>query len=126
MRLSCHMSIRTNEKMNKDILPVLDEISAILKKHDMAGLIVVANGSHCDWRMEIEASWSCARLEKDQKGGTFLGIRSKLVDYPSKEAQKEKLETTVGTFVTFSDVLVRLNENVTKVLVLLCCRRHDD
>jgi len=24
--------------MNKDILPVLDEISAVLKKHDMVGI----------------------------------------------------------------------------------------
>jgi len=27
--------------MNKDIAPVLDEISAVLKKHDMVGLVVV-------------------------------------------------------------------------------------
>lgn len=100
--------------MNKDIAPALDEISAILKKHDMAGMVMVANKSHVDWRMHVNTTWSCASFD-----GVELRVRSKLVDYPSREAQKECLESTVGTFVAFHDILERLKENVSTVLVTL-------
>lgn len=105
--------------MNKDIQPALDEISAVLKKHDMVGLVVVGNRSHCDWRMEVHASWSCAWLEEDDGGRQLLRVRSKLKDYPSKEAQKECMEATIGTFVTFNDTLIRLGENMEHILVTL-------
>ena len=105
--------------MNKDILPVLDEISAVLKKHDMAGLVMVSNANHCDWRMEIEASWSCAWLEKDASGFTVLRVRSKLKDYRNKETQKQTLEATVGTFVTFLDSLNILKERVSNILMMI-------
>ncbi len=103
--------------MNKDILPVLDEISAVLKKHDMTGLMIVGNKSHCDWRMNVEASWSCARTEMDAQGLIGLRIRSRRAEYPSLEAQKETVERTVGTFVTFGHALAKLNEQIDTLLV---------
>jgi hypothetical protein len=105
--------------MNKEILPVLEEISAVLKKHDMTGLVIVGNRSHVDWRIEIEASWSCAWLERQPDSSLLLRVRSKRGDYPTQAAQNESLDRTVGTFVSFSDALVRLNENVEQVLVML-------
>ncbi len=105
--------------MNKDILPVLDEISAILKKHDMVGLFVVGNPTHCDWRMDIEASWSCAKTEADETGRVALRVRSKLADFPSKEAQHKCMEATVGTFVTLSDVNRKLGLTLDEILVML-------
>lgn len=105
--------------MNKDIAPVLDEISAILKKHDMVGLVVVGNPTHCDWRVEIEASWSCARLDELPGGGHALRIRSKLADYPSKKEQKKQIEATVGTFVTFNDTIDMIKEQFGKILVMI-------
>lgn len=104
--------------MNKEILPVLDEISQVLAKHDMAGLFMVANKTHCDWRMEIAPSWSCASIEND--GQRYLiRVKSKLSDYPSREAQKECQERTVGTFVTFGDILDRLRLNVNHILTVI-------
>ncbi len=104
--------------MNKEILPVLDEITAVLKKHDMVGLVIVGNKSHCDWRMDIEASWSCAKLEETDRGQA-IRVRSKRADYPSAEAQHASLEMTVGTFVTISDVLRKLDGNVKEILLML-------
>jgi hypothetical protein len=105
--------------VNKDILPVLDEISAVLKKHDMVGLVVVGNPTHCNWRMEVEASWSCAWLEKDGTGRTALRVRSKLSEYPNREAQRKTMETTVGTFVTFNDVVGRVSPQLEQILIML-------
>ncbi len=105
--------------MNKDILPVLDEISAVLKKHDMVGLIIVGNPTHCDWRMEVAASWSCAWVEKDEQGRECVRIRAKAADYPNKEAQKKTVEATVGTFVTFGHTFKKLDEQLDTLLVAI-------
>lgn len=100
--------------MNAEILPVLDEISAVLKKHDMAGLIVVANETHVDYRIEVEASWSCAKFERD-------GIRIRCVeeDFATKEAQRKCLESTVGMVVTFTDVLRVIQANMIQLLEII-------
>lgn len=106
--------------MNKDLIPVLDEISAVLKKHDVTGIIVVGNRTHCDFRMHVTATWSCAVVVKEE--GTdreMVKVRSKREDYPSREAQVEVINHTVGTFVTFSDILDRLNGNVKSLLVMI-------
>lgn len=105
--------------MNKEILPVLDEISQVLAKHDMAGLFVVANKTHCDWRMEISPSWSCAWIENDNIGHCLIRIKSNLADYPDKHAQKLCQERTIGTFVTFGDTLDRLRQNVNRLLMVI-------
>lgn len=105
--------------MNKEILPVLDEISAVLKKHDVAGLVMVANQNHCDWRMEVSPSWSCAWIEKDGEGKEMIRIRSKKEDYPTSEARNKTLEVTIGCFVTFGDSLDRLRSNINQLLVMI-------
>jgi hypothetical protein len=105
--------------MNKEIAPVLAELSAVLKKHDMAGLLIVSNQTHVDWRIEVEASWSCARIEKDADGREGLRIRSKLEEYPSREAQKKTLESTVGTLVSMTDVLWMAGENIERMLKIV-------
>lgn len=108
--------------MNADILPVLDEITAVLKKHDMTGLIIVGNGTHVDWRLEIEATWSCARIEPDHghpNAGAFVRIRSQRSKYPSAAAQKETLQATIGNFVSMSHALDILQENLTALLTMI-------
>ena len=103
--------------MNEKILPVLDEISAVLKKHDMMGLIIVGNETHCDWRMEVTASWSCAKVESEDEKGLAIRIRAKRADYPTPEAQKRCVEATVGTFVTFGHAMTKLNEQLDTLLI---------
>jgi hypothetical protein len=101
--------------MNPDLLPVLDEITAVLKKHDVAGVIIVGNKTHTDWRLEVEPSWSCTRIEnfEDHIGVHF---RSKRSEYPSREKQVETLRLTVATFLGFGDCLVKLKEQNDAIL----------
>lgn len=104
--------------MNKEIAPCLDEIRAVLKKHDMAGLVIVSNPTHTDFTMELDASWNCFKTEHHDKG-VFLRIRSKRDEYPNRETQHAVLQRTVGTVVTIGDVLRRLSGNVEQLLVRL-------
>lgn len=108
--------------MNPQIAPVLDEIKEVLKKHDMVGLITVGNSTHTDFLIHVDATWSCARIEKSDEQGYFIRIRSKRDEYPTPEAQKESLDKTVGTFVTWHDLLPVLHQQVEKVLIM--CAQH--
>jgi len=105
--------------VNKDILPVLDEISAVLKKHDMVGLVIVGNATHCDWRMNVEASWSCARFEEQADGNVGIRVRAKREEFPSLGEQKQCVERTIGTFVTFQHWLRKMDEQLDPLLVAI-------
>ncbi len=105
--------------MNPKIAPVLDEISAVLRKHDMAGLVLVANPTHVDWRMEISPTWSCAKCEHMPDGQFELRMRSRRADYPDAAAQKKCLEATIGTFVTWCDAMDAIKEQLKRLLVIV-------
>lgn len=105
--------------MNKDIAPVLDEIRTVLKKHHMAGLVVVANATHVDFSMDLDAPWNCIRIEHDAGGRALVRVRSKASEYPSREAQHKTLEVTVGTFVTLNDTIGRIQSGLHSILVTL-------
>lgn len=79
-----------------------EEIKAILKKFDIAGNIVLASQSHTEYVRFVSPSWSCAKLEY-VNGQTQLRIRSKLVEFPSKAAQKKCLEDSVGMVMAFAN-----------------------
>lgn len=74
-----------------------EEIKAVLRKYDIIGNFQLASETHIEFVREFETSWSCAKME----GPGVIRIRSKLVDYPSKTAQKKSLEDTVGALIAF-------------------------
>ncbi len=110
--------------MSKDIAPVLEEIAAVLQKHDMAGLVMVANISHTDWRLEISPSWSCAQVKESDDDGHMLRIRSKKADYVNEEDRIRSLEATISTFNTFIDTMRAVSGQLTQVLTMI--GRHID
>lgn len=69
----------------------LNEIHAILKKNDIAGVMLLCSETHHERLLELSPSWSCVQIQ-----GDFVRIRSKREDYPSKEAQNETLQKTAG------------------------------
>lgn len=110
--------------MNKNIAPVLDKISAILKEHDMAGVFCVADREGVDYRMDLEPSWMASRLiyetEADGRRAVVgVHVRCKRENFSSKEEQKKVLEQTVGTFVTMTDVFRKLDENFMGLLGMI-------
>lgn len=102
--------------MNKELEPVLTELRAVLKKHDVTGLLIVGNKTHVDFTMEVEASWSCATIDMQD---TQYGIRLKALaqDFPDKAKHNEVLADTIGMFVTFNDVMRHVSDNLGKLLI---------
>ncbi len=80
----------------------IEEIKALVRKHDLAAVVFVASPTHTNFLYEVCPSWTCARLEQDNAAELCLRIRSKLVDYPSKDAQKKDVERTFGMFLGFA------------------------
>lgn len=99
---------------------MLDEIEQILKKHDMTGLMIVGNETNVDWRLQVEASWSCAKSEPvPGKNMSAFRIKAKAEDFPNKEAQKKCVEATIGNFVSTIDVMDRIREQLVKILTII-------
>ncbi len=71
---------------------VVDEIQAILRKHDLAGVAFVASPTHTNYLLELTPSWVCMRME----GENTLRIRCKAADFPDKPAADAAMERTVG------------------------------
>ena len=80
------------------------EIERICNQYDIGAVVVLASESHLEFLHKVDPSWSCAQIEHI---GTKVGIRirSKLEDYPSKDAQKKCMEDTIGMFIGFIDAL---------------------
>lgn len=74
----------------------LTEMLAIAKERDLAAMLIVHSANQMEFAMHLNASWSCAWVEPDEGKGMQLRIKSKLADYPSKEAQQKAIEATVG------------------------------
>lgn len=98
-------------------IEAMEEIKAVLTKHDLAGVILLQSATHGEFLYELSPSWSCARLVD---GG--IRVRSKLVDYPSAEAQKKSQEETVGMLAGFVDMLASAEDDLFKVVRMLSTR----
>lgn len=103
--------------MNPKILPALDEIEAVLKKHDMMGLIIVADSGETNFRMRVEASWSCAKLEVQPESDgrrqvTAVRIRSKQGDFPTESERRECSSATINAFINMQKSCDTMSVNI--------------
>lgn len=83
----------------------MQEMLAIAKKRDLAAFLIIESATQAEFQLHMDTSWSCLRIEPDEGKGQGLRIRSQLADYPSKEAQRESLEATVGMIFTALDIM---------------------
>lgn len=104
----------------------LDEIKAVLRKHDLAGLIIITGPAAVpsdlpditSFLCEVSPTWSCARIDETPQG-TAIRIRSLRADYPSLEAQKECMQRTASMIFGFHHQSQRNQEAMMQLLALL-------
>lgn len=53
----------------------MEEIKAILHKHDIAGFVTLHTPGHTEFLMELQPSYSCCRVQGDQ-----IRVRAKLIE----------------------------------------------
>jgi len=90
----------------------MEEIKAVLKKHDCGAMVTLASENNIEFLYEISPSWSCASFQRMPDGGLAIRVRSKLKDYPSKAVQTKVLSLTAGMFLAFANQAERQQEQM--------------
>lgn len=81
---------------------VMAEIITVLKRHDIAGHVVLYEPGFSEYLWLIDPSWSVMRFEKEG-----LRFESRLVDYGGDKArQQREQEASINMIKHFGDVLI--------------------
>jgi hypothetical protein len=91
------------------------EIMGVLKKHDIAGDIVLVSPTHAEFRTRIDPSWSGAFFEDSGA----VRIRAKKADLGTQEAVNERLENTVHMFTSLRDISAMVFKQSAQILGVL-------
>lgn len=77
-----------------------EEIKAILKKHDIAGVMMLQSPDGAEFVRVIDPTWSCAKIQ-DTPMGPAIRIKAHHSEFPNKEAQQKCVEQTIGMVFAF-------------------------
>jgi hypothetical protein len=100
------------------LVAAMSEIEAVLNKHDIGAVVLLASPTHIQHLLKVNCSWSCAKLEDDAEGRR-LSVYSHHSQFPDKATQKKCVEDTIGMFAGFQTVLGRELENLQRLLAVL-------
>jgi hypothetical protein len=92
-----------------------DEIKAIMRRHDIAGIVMLASPTHLEYLLTIDPSWSCCWMEEHAEG-KLLRIKAKRADYPDLETQKKVLAESIGMLMGFIDCCNNTTRNLENVV----------
>lgn len=88
--------------------PVLEqaakEIAAILKKHDIAGVVQMFKPGHNKYAMHLQPSWSVIAVDSTGK----LRMTAPLVDPQNEEVAKTKILDTIRMLVNMRIYMTKL------------------
>ena len=88
----------------------MEEIKAVLKKHDIGAFCVLHTPGHSEYLMEITPSYSCAKIESSGN----LRIRAKLNE--DFGGDKKKWEKSIQDTSNMFHLLSHTGENLTLML----------
>ena len=92
----------------------MEEVKAILAKHDIAAIVVLASQTHGEHLYHVNPSWSCVKLE-----GDALRIKAQRQDFPDLETQKKCVTESVGMLAVFMDVANIASKNMESMLEVI-------
>ncbi len=104
--------------MMKDLKAAAEEIKAIVRKYDLAAMIVLQNQKAVEYVREISPSWSCAKFEQ-HPDGYGIRIQAKRASFPSIEAHIKCIAETTGMFMGFEHQAQKDAEDMQKVIKML-------
>lgn len=96
-----------------------EEIKAILKKHDIAGVVVLGSKTHTEFLLEVEPSWSAAFEERNKEGQRCIRLRALRKDYPTAEAHREAVRLTSSLLFGLHRPLEKMTESVLGLMMML-------
>lgn len=99
-----------------DMQAASDEISAVLRKYDLMGVVLLSGKERTGWNIEISPSWSCVRPAPAEEGAVGFRIRSKREDYPTKNEQEHVLAETIGGIMGMLSNSRFVNESLSNLM----------
>jgi len=100
--------------MKSGLQEAAQEITAILRKHDIAGVVIFGNKTHSDFVLELTPTWSCAKME-----GEFLRIKCNSALYPDAAERKAVLERTAGMLMDVLDCKRSIDAGILSIVKVL-------
>lgn len=79
------------------------EIMGVLKKHDIAGQVTLASQTHSEFRVKLDASWSCIFPENKPQGVSFR-FRCKKSEIPDVKVRHKLVEESMHILCQFRDM----------------------
>ena len=102
--------------MPDNLTVVAGEIKALLKKHDLAGMVFLASPTNAEFIYEFCPTWSCAYFDLD---GEFLRFRAGRGEYPvvadrvraiaDTAGMLDRLRTSLGGGMRNLDAIIRMH-----------------
>ncbi len=81
----------------------MSEIFGILKKHDIAGSVILVSQTHSEHRFLVDTSWSCARFEFRADGPALI-FKAKKADIPDDDERHKRAEETAHILFQIRDL----------------------
>lgn len=72
----------------------MEEIAAVIKKHDIAGVVVLHTPNYSEHRMFLQPSYSCVSEFSDN----HIRVKAKAAEYDSIEARNAAIRDTTNMF----------------------------
>lgn len=111
------MKIRNNPEEQRKIKQCADEMRAVLKKYDFAGVMSISGKDTSRYMFEVEPTWSCLKLEKRPDGGVVIRFKCALMS--GSEADKQRGKETIGMVMGLLDAAKTNGEQLQKLAMMI-------
>lgn len=104
----------TNETLMPDpkLKLAMEEIKAVLNKHDIAGMCFLASPSHTEFLIKLDATWTCFIHE-----GGLLRLRALAKDFPNPAEHKKVIEKSLGVALGFMRTMEHTNQTLAAMVI---------
>lgn len=94
----------------------MEEIKAIIKKHDVGAIVVLHSPGHCEYLNALEPSYSCVKIEN---GGKVI-LKTKSTHYNGDKKKRDEIATATSNMLSaLGTVGGRLSMNVLELSKVL-------
>ena len=87
----------------KRLRALSEEITELLKKHDVCGYLLLQARNTCDFRMHIDASWCCLKFEPAPDVPGAMIARFKAAMKTGGQEERDRARWTLGMLLSTMD-----------------------
>lgn len=87
------------QPIHPTLIKAAEEIHAILKRHDLAGIVNIMRPGGVQSVRELSPSWSCARIEQTT-AGPCIALSANREDFAFEETRQKVIKDTVEMLLT--------------------------